>query len=786
MHKSVHWIPRCGLLALGFVAGGVLAQSDLPFPRSVIGGVPTLAGGDIDDDGDIDFVGLYRDGSDRFYVAMVNDGEGRFEKVVFHSIVSLTPPQSVPAGEMHLLDMDADGDLDFVVRSGSSDITIFDNDGFGGFTEGDTHTIGFGSMMVGDLDGDQYPDIVTLRSANTYVFMNNGNGGFAPGVAYYNEVVGHAHLVDLDGDADLDVVGTTYGELYRILNNGNGTFGSRRMTASSIQIEKGIPIELSGDGRPDFVVFDEFTPGIVVHLNNGSGNFGAPVTISGDQTFDHLTTADFDNDGDDDLIARNVDGEVYWYRNQQNGSLDGPFMTGVHNERGTHVAGPYAADVDGNGVTDLVSVVEGRVPLGGGLILFAMELVSQTRNEQGSYLGAEFVPFESPRIYYNAHGDLNGDGLVDMVGEDYDDRYGVYVRLSQGNGQYAPPQRYEFSYLDVEYQLGDYDSDGDLDLFVTLEDLPTAHIAVMRNDGSGQFGLPENLVTTTLSFLRYDSYATGDVDGDGVLDLVLKRMYTGSEPEVEARLEIRLGDGAGGFTIASNEELPGMSITDVRLFDQDSDGDLDVFLRGRFIEIGPGGTQISQQTIDTDQYFLPVDLDQDGWGDVVSSEGGLSILWGEAPGGFAGSVQQLSELLCLRFLVTDHDGDGHLDLLATYSGGHPESAVGLFRGDGSRMFDDRGRFGYCDAFRPLHFEDRDGDGENELWVEGENGYWKYSDSASVCLADLNYDGVLNFFDISLFLNAYNASDPIADFNGDGVFNFFDVSLFLNAYNAGCP
>lgn len=58
--------------------------------------------------------------------------------------------------------------------------------------------------------------------------------------------------------------------------------------------------------------------------------------------------------------------------------------------------------------------------------------------------------------------------------------------------------------------------------------------------------------------------------------------------------------------------------------------------------------------------------------------------------------------------------------------------------------------------------------------------------AAPCPADLNGDGVLNFFDVSAFLNGYNAMDPIADFTGDGVFNFFDVSAFLNAYNAGCP
>ena len=55
-----------------------------------------------------------------------------------------------------------------------------------------------------------------------------------------------------------------------------------------------------------------------------------------------------------------------------------------------------------------------------------------------------------------------------------------------------------------------------------------------------------------------------------------------------------------------------------------------------------------------------------------------------------------------------------------------------------------------------------------------------------CAADLNGDGVLNFFDVSAFLTAFNATDPSADFNNDGMFNFFDVSAFLAEFNAGCP
>lgn len=55
-----------------------------------------------------------------------------------------------------------------------------------------------------------------------------------------------------------------------------------------------------------------------------------------------------------------------------------------------------------------------------------------------------------------------------------------------------------------------------------------------------------------------------------------------------------------------------------------------------------------------------------------------------------------------------------------------------------------------------------------------------------CIADMDGDPQLNFFDISVFLSAYANMNLNADFNGDGQFNFFDVSAFLAAFAAGCP
>lgn len=57
----------------------------------------------------------------------------------------------------------------------------------------------------------------------------------------------------------------------------------------------------------------------------------------------------------------------------------------------------------------------------------------------------------------------------------------------------------------------------------------------------------------------------------------------------------------------------------------------------------------------------------------------------------------------------------------------------------------------------------------------------------VCLnanPDYNRDGVLDGFDVVLFLDYYNTGDPRADLNGDGVHDAFDVQAFTVIYDGG--
>ena len=61
-----------------------------------------------------------------------------------------------------------------------------------------------------------------------------------------------------------------------------------------------------------------------------------------------------------------------------------------------------------------------------------------------------------------------------------------------------------------------------------------------------------------------------------------------------------------------------------------------------------------------------------------------------------------------------------------------------------------------------------------------------SGDCSDCLADLNSDGLLDFFDLQIFLNWYVALDPRADFFANGIISYNDVYEFLYIYEAGCP
>lgn len=55
-----------------------------------------------------------------------------------------------------------------------------------------------------------------------------------------------------------------------------------------------------------------------------------------------------------------------------------------------------------------------------------------------------------------------------------------------------------------------------------------------------------------------------------------------------------------------------------------------------------------------------------------------------------------------------------------------------------------------------------------------------------CRADINADSAIDAGDVTLFVNAFNASNPAADIDANGSIDFADVTDFIAAFNQGCP
>ncbi len=170
------------------------------------------------------------------------------------------------------------------------------------------------------------------------------------------------------------------------------------------------------------------------------------------------------------------------------------------------------------------------------------------------------------------------------------------------------------------------------------------------------------------------------------------------------------------------------------------------------------------------RFYQPgtADLDSDGIldGDIADGMKTIGIGFG-SPEGTAIDNGDGSWTWDIDTMVSD-PGTGAEDAFAIFEppvGALPPAYAGFFWFGGFACIDD-GAGGYNP---PAHFE---------FQMFGPGGITEPD-----CPADLNGDGVLNFFDVSQFLGEFAAG---GDYNGDGVTNFFDVSAFLGDFNAGCP
>ena len=241
-----------------------------------------IALGDVDGDGDLDFV----TGSTGISAASVriNNGTGTF-----------TAPTNTPnpatgggGGNLALGDVDGDGDLD-LLTSNYTDATVSVrlNNGAGVFTapaNTPNPSVGGnpGSISLGDLDGDGDLDFVTTNGSGTSsIGFNNGAGVFTPigGPSVGSNAYGAA-LGDVDGDGDLDLLWSSYSAntVSVRLNNGTGAFTVPANTPNPSVSTNPVGLvlgDVDGDGDLDFVTVNLGNNTASVRLNNGTGVFTA-------------------------------------------------------------------------------------------------------------------------------------------------------------------------------------------------------------------------------------------------------------------------------------------------------------------------------------------------------------------------------------------------------------------------------------------------------------------------------------------------------------------------------
>jgi hypothetical protein len=174
---------------------------------SVGNGPTAVAAADVNGDGWIDLI--CANSNDNTVSVLTNNGGGQWGLNATLKVGN--DPQSLVVA-----DLNGDGKPDLACANAgghpiTNTVTIFTNDGFGGFGTSTTVFVGMEpvSLAVADLNGDGWPDLVTANKAdNTLtVLTNNGRGSFALGATLAaGKHPGFVTTADLNGDGKMDLI----------------------------------------------------------------------------------------------------------------------------------------------------------------------------------------------------------------------------------------------------------------------------------------------------------------------------------------------------------------------------------------------------------------------------------------------------------------------------------------------------------------------------------------------------------------------------------------------------
>ncbi len=354
--------------------------------------------------------------------------------------------------------------------------------------------------------------------------------------------------------------------------------------------------DYDGDGDVDLYAgqFDPVSQSYKHYLFNNE--WGVFKDVSGESGLDHggaetaARFADFDNDGFLDLyIVR--DGPNILYRNNgQSAFEDVTGKAGVGDPATGN--GALFFDYDHDGDLDIF------LPRNGVNLLYRNNadgtFVDQGR--ESTLAGGEELTVDA------AFGDFDEDGDIDLFVANMDapgrlysnQRQGVFrdVTLEAGleemNGSGA-------------VTVGDYNNDGFFDLFIGSRSAGQSRLCLNRSDGTFQKDLASKDVNRGLQDIAVHDARFFDFDNDGYLDLLVV-----GEPARGERAAVLLyhGDGAGHLWLVPGilpEDL--VSGDDITIFDYNDDGDLDVAITGL-----NGNIRLFRNDGGNNQHFIKMNL----------------------------------------------------------------------------------------------------------------------------------------------------------------------------------